>query len=95
MWQLPCSSEVTYVEEYLKYPWDSEYKYTVENVTPHRVSAALKSHCARSCGGDGDAAALVVSPAISSQQRSRGEFTAGEGGKQMLRVSRSDLFTIF
>lgn len=32
------------MKEYLKYAWDSEYKYSVksvENATPHRISAAL------------------------------------------------------
>lgn len=32
------------MKEYLKYAWDSEYNYSVksvENATPHRISAAL------------------------------------------------------
>lgn len=34
------------MKEYLKYAWDSEYKYSVksaENATPHTISAALNS----------------------------------------------------
>ena len=83
-----------YVKEYLKYAWDSEYKYTaksVENVTPHTVSAALKFHYARRLGSvQGTLQNWLPSSAIPLQQRSDGEIRVGGLSRQMHKVAFSD-----
>jgi len=64
------------VKEYLKYAWDSEYKYTVksvENVTPHKISAAVKFHCKKTGIGVGTLQHWLPSSAIPLQQGSDGE----------------------
>lgn len=94
MCQLTFSSEVTYVKKYLKYAWDSEYKYaikSVENLTPHTVSAALKIHYARRLGSVwGTLQHWLASSAIRLQQRSDGEVRVGGLSRQIDKVALSD-----
>lgn len=94
MRQLTFSSEGIYVKEYLKYAWDSEYKYTVksvENVTPHTISAALKFHCAKRLGSVwGTLQHWLASSAIPLRQRSDGEIRVGGLSRQMHKVALSD-----
>lgn len=83
-----------YVKEYLKYAWDSEYKYTVksvENVSPHTVSAALKFHYAKRLGSArGTLQHWLASSAVPVRQRSDGEIRAGRLNRQTHEVALSD-----